>query len=357
MKNKIGTALLSLLIAFGMWLYVVTVVSPESVQTYYDVPVRLHGSNLLESRGLMMISSQNVALDLELSGTRTDLNKLSSANITVIADLAGITSAGTHTVSYDISYPGDIVGGITVVSPEKQTITIEVVEWNTKEVPIEVEYTGTLPTDYTADRKNVTLDRNTVTVSGMKDVVDQVEKAVITIDLTGRTEDIDQAYDLSFLDAQGEAVELVNATADVTKVTAALKISMLKKVDIVVDIIPGGGIEKTDISYILERNHVVVSGPASVLEELDQITLTVDLGKLNASQILVFDIELPDEVTNVTGVSQVTLDITIPEMTIKKFEVNLSSLSSLMCRKACMWKSLQSILPSMSAAEKTSLRR
>lgn len=324
MKKKIGTALLSLLIAFGMWLYVVSVVSPESEQTYYDVPVKLHGSNMLESRGLMMISDQNVQLDLKLSGTRTDLNKLSSANITVIADVSGITSAGTHTVSYDISYPGDIVGGITVLSPEKQTITIEVAERAQKEVSIEVEYAGALPADYTADKKNIVLDRSTVTISGIKGVVDRVEKAVITIDLTDRTEDIDQAYTLSFLDAAGQEVELVNAVSDAKEVTAALKISMLKTVDIVVEIIPGGGIQKTDISYILERNHLVVSGPASVLEDLNEITLTVDLGKLNASQVLVFDIELPDDVTNVTGVSQVTVDVTIPEVTTKTVAVSKS---------------------------------
>ena len=41
MKNKILAALLSVAVAFGLWLYVITVVNPESEKTYYEIPVVL----------------------------------------------------------------------------------------------------------------------------------------------------------------------------------------------------------------------------------------------------------------------------------------------------------------------------
>ena len=41
MKSKIGYIALSVLIAFGQWLYVITSVSPGSEETYDDVPVIL----------------------------------------------------------------------------------------------------------------------------------------------------------------------------------------------------------------------------------------------------------------------------------------------------------------------------
>lgn len=325
MKKKILTALLSLVIAFGLWLYVITIVAPESEQTYFDVPIKLHGSNVLESQGLMLISDENLTLDLKLQGTRTDLNKLTSSNITVIADLSGITSAGRHTISYNISYPGIIAGEISVVSPEKQTIDVVLVEWAKKEVTIEVEYTGTLPSDYTADRKNVQLNRNTVTVSGEKSVVERIEKATISIDLTDHTEDIVQDYALTFRDANGAAVTLNNVTCDATEVTASLKIDMLKTLPLVVEVIPGGGMVQEDIQYeILERDHIMVAGPAATLANLDQITLTIDLSQLSATQTMRFPIELPEGVTNVTGISQVMVYIVVPEMTTKEFTINWS---------------------------------
>ena len=41
MNNKFLTALLSIAIAIGLWFYVVTVVKPESTDTYYNIPVVL----------------------------------------------------------------------------------------------------------------------------------------------------------------------------------------------------------------------------------------------------------------------------------------------------------------------------
>ena len=41
MKNKLPTALLSAVIAIGIWLYVVTVVSPNSDKNFYNIPLCL----------------------------------------------------------------------------------------------------------------------------------------------------------------------------------------------------------------------------------------------------------------------------------------------------------------------------
>ena len=53
MKNKVLTALFSLAVAFGLWLYVITVVSPGSEATFYNIPVVFQGEGELTkySRG------------------------------------------------------------------------------------------------------------------------------------------------------------------------------------------------------------------------------------------------------------------------------------------------------------------
>ena len=50
MKSKVTSVLLSLLIAFGLWLYVVTNVSQEADVTIYNVPVVLEGETLLNEK-------------------------------------------------------------------------------------------------------------------------------------------------------------------------------------------------------------------------------------------------------------------------------------------------------------------
>ena len=54
MKSKIVSALLSVFFAFGLWLYVITVVSPNSSETIGDIPVTMVGESALEERNLMI---------------------------------------------------------------------------------------------------------------------------------------------------------------------------------------------------------------------------------------------------------------------------------------------------------------
>ena len=62
MKNKFLSLLLAFAVAFGLWLYVITVVSPESEKTYYDIPVVLQNKEILAQRGLMITKPRNAPL-------------------------------------------------------------------------------------------------------------------------------------------------------------------------------------------------------------------------------------------------------------------------------------------------------
>ena len=73
MKNKFGAILLSVAIAFGLWLYVITYVSPNSEETYYNIPVVLEGESVLNERGLMCTSTSSSTVSLQLAGVPKDM--------------------------------------------------------------------------------------------------------------------------------------------------------------------------------------------------------------------------------------------------------------------------------------------
>lgn len=310
MKKRIKHALLSLLIAFGIWIYVVSVVAPESERVFYDIPVKLHGEEVLKNRRLMLVSGQNEMVDLTLSGTRTELNNLSGANIAVYADLSGITSAGQHTVHYTISN----LGAITVVAPETQTITVTVVDYEEKELPIEIDYVGQMPAGFEEDRETLALGRKVVTISGAKEEVDRVKKASITVNLDGQKGDIDGVFPISFLDEDGKPVELVHAKADVEKVTMVMKVNMVKTVPVVVTVIPGGDLTVEDAECVPYLSELEVVGPVSVLENFNYIELVVEIGEMLTSKVVQVDLKLPDDVESKAGISYISVDVKIPAM-------------------------------------------
>ena len=115
LKTKIFTALFSIVAAFALWLYVITVISPESEATFYNVPVILQGEGELADRGLMITSNANPTVTLRIAGNRSDLINLNSSNITAVADVTKVWEPGEPALTYYISYPGNIPDNVLSV--------------------------------------------------------------------------------------------------------------------------------------------------------------------------------------------------------------------------------------------------
>lgn len=326
MRNKLLSILLSVALAFGLWFYVVTVVSPESVETYEHIPVVLDGAAALESRDLMIVSDTNLFVNLTLLGNRQDLHKLSSANITILADLSQIQEAGEHYLKYSIAYPGTVQYG-TIEAQEKdpQSVRVVVVERSQKTIPVKVEYQGSVPENFIAD--DAVLDHSTVTITGPKEELNQIDHAKIVVDLTGRTMDIASGYQYTLCDRLGRAVEnTAHITASASEIRATVKINQIKKVRLVYDILSGGGINKNDITVTPvdeEQIWLTVSGSQTVLSKLHQIYLgVIDLSELTSSGRVTFTIPaMPAGVENISGFYTVSYDVQIPVLETRMYQV------------------------------------
>ena len=204
MKSKIVYALLSLLISFGLWVYVITVVTPESEQTFYNIPVVLGNEAILNDNGLMVLSEQDPTVTVKLKGNRSDLNNLKNSDITVLADLSRVDGTGEKRLSYSVAWPGNQSFEILDQSP--QEILINVVEWASKDVDVTIDYNGSTPPEYIADTDGIELDNQKVTITGPKETVDQITQAVISVDLEGQSQTISQSYRYTLCNEAGEPV-------------------------------------------------------------------------------------------------------------------------------------------------------
>lgn len=321
MKNNVLTALLSLVIAFALWSYVITVEQPESEETFYNVPVVLDGSSVLDERSLMITSETDLTVTLKLSGSRSDLNKLRSSDITVLADLTKIYEAGEKSLAYSVSFPGDTA--IEVISKEPANISLTVVEWASKEIPVEVQFQGAVPEDYVADKQDLVLDTDFVAITGPREVVDRIAKAVVYPDLTGRTESFTESYRYTLCDALDQPVEDVSAiTTNEGLIGVTLHIQKVQDVKLTYQIINGGGLTADDVRVTLDYETIAVAGSTAALEGLTEISLgEIDLGTLTENAVLRFVVKLPEGVSNLSGINEITAAVTLPEVETRSFTV------------------------------------
>lgn len=324
MKQKIAFALLSLVLAFGLWMYVITNVSPGSEDTYYNIPVVLTNESVLNDRGLMLESEAQLAVTLKLAGNRSDLAKLNSGNITITADLSKIVSEGQHSLSYSIKYPGEVSqNSIEVLSQDPVDATVSVVERKTREVPVVPVYQGTVPEGFLTDTENMTMDYESVMVTGPAKVVDQIKQAVVQVDLEGCTETISQSYSYILCDAQGEPVDAKMVVTDVEEINLTLTIQRYKEIQLMLNVIPGGGATRQNTQITMDLEQIQISGSEQVLAEVEDTLILgdLDLAEVLENTVLEYEIKLPDSVTNLTGKSKVTVAVEFQGLVKRTVEV------------------------------------
>ncbi len=323
MKRKIVYAALSLLIAVGMWLYVITVVNPESDQTFYNIPVVLENEEVLTERGLMITSSQVPTVTLRLLGNRTDLINLDSSNITIVADLSRIYSAGEQKLSYTITYPGNVASNaIEIINQSPTQISLTISERKTKEVPVRVSFTGTLAEQHIAFKESATLDYETITVTGPASVVESIEYARIEVDLEGQTDTISESYTYTLCDADSNEVTSEWLTTNVSEVRYTLKIQQWKEIELTLDVVDGGGLTVDDCEITIEPSTIQIAGTDQLLSNLDSLQLgQLKLGELTEDYTGTYTIELPEGITNLSEVTTATVTVTLPALAVREFTV------------------------------------
>lgn len=326
-KSKFLSALLSVVIALGLWLYVITTISPNSENTIYNIPVVLEGESILKDRNLMITYQSASSVSLTLSGNRSDLYKVDQSNITVKANVANINEPGTMIpLQYTVTYPGTVASNAFVEeSKSPDTIYVTVEKRVNKKVPVEIQWVGTTPEGFLSDRENKVLDYSEITVEGPASVADQITKAVIEVDLSEQTESIDQSYRYTLCDEEGNPVDAQTITTDVAEVRVQVKIQRVQELKLTLDVIYGGGATPVNTKIEISPASIRVTGGDAVLEELGDTRV---LGQLDLSQVekstegLIYSITLPEGVTNETGVTEATVNVTFTGLSSKELSVD-----------------------------------
>ena len=308
MKNKLLSLILSLVIAFGLWGYVITVDNPEFEKVYYNIPVYFQNEAALTSRGLMITSDSAPKITLRLKGNRSDLNNLNESNINIIADLSRIYDTGTLSLGYSISYPGNVPeSAITVMDKSMEYISLTVERRVEKQVEVVPIYEGTVPEGYLSDKANAVLDYETITVAGPASILNQIDHAQIYVNIDGRTSTLDDVFAYTLCDRGGKAVQVNNVelvTAQPGEVNLMLPIQQVKEVQLALNVIYGGGVTAENSQILIDPATILVSGSEESLADLGDTVIIgeVDLSKLNIEMNQTFDIILPAGVTNRTMV-------------------------------------------------------
>jgi YbbR domain-containing protein len=177
--------------------------------------------------------------------------------------------------------------------------------------------------DYIAYQDEAQLNHSHITITGPKAEVDQITQAVIPVNLSGRVDTIREEFDYLLCNEAGQEVAATSVTTNVEKIYYTLKIQLVKEIQLLVNVIYGGGATQDTASVVLSNQSIKISGSEKLLEGLGSITLgTVDLSTIAEDTVLSFPLTLPEGVVNISGITEVTADITFPRLKVRELYVS-----------------------------------
>lgn len=311
LKSKNFNIVLALIIAIALWAYVLGEVNPESTVTVKNVPVTFTNQEALEEQGLTVLSSSEASISVSISGQRTAITRAEPGDFSVTADVEGLKK-GSHTVRLTVTGPDDVK--IEHISTEK--IKVEIDNLTTEEKEVQVVVNGQAGTDKEAGI--VETDLETVTVTGAKTLVDQVDKVRATVELSKiGTEMTTFNTVLTPVDESGVQVLNVRLNHSEVKITAV----MLSKKTVNLEV-PVTGAEDGDVERSVSvPKTVTIKGTEEDIADISKITCRpLDVSGVYENGAIPLEPVLPDGIQLSDDSEGLSAKVTVKNLSKKTFE-------------------------------------
>lgn len=286
--RKMFNIILALLVATGAWFFVVYNYDPMTSERYSGVPITYTGLDTLANRGYAVSEANYKNVEVTLQQRRIDTANISSEDISVTADVSGL-STGENTVSLRVDGPE----GTQVMDSSVKNVTVEIVSATAVEFPISIEYSEKPDDDAVPLVENMSV--NTATVIASDEKLSEIDRVAAVID----PETIDEQYramtlEVAALDREGNKV--INVVIYPETVSFRAAAGSTKEVRLVVPVK-----DESDDSY--ERTYtvpetIVIKGKKSTINTFTGITANeIDLANYFEDAEIPIEFDLPEGVT------------------------------------------------------------
>lgn len=310
-KQDFLLKLLALALSIVLWAVVMDIDNPERNMRFDDVPVRVIGASQLKaSTGLELIEGENTTVTVSLRGQSKSVGEVRASQITATVDISGLTEANEYDLPVTVSVSKSGVE-TNYVNPGKVHVRVDRVE--SKDVPIEVNVTGTPSDGYRAGKPTAATKK--VTVFGPATDLAQVSKAVAVVDVTGRNSSLTN-YECRVIlyDQDGAAFTSNYITSQTEKIKVSVPIYRVNKIPLTVILKDGGSLTQNQVQCVIDPENVeVIASDQAVLSDIKEINLgEIDLGSVHTGTPISMSIKdkLPSGVSLVSGQPE-TANVTI----------------------------------------------
>jgi len=320
-NNNLSLKLATLVVAILLWSYVMSEVNPIIRKEFKNITVNYLNVQSLERQGLVIMSPESAKVNVEITGKKKEVDEVLASNIYAEVDLTGYGEGQVRvpiTVKL-LNNTADVI--VSNISPQEVLFTLE--KTIPKEITITPETIGEMDEKYVVG--DIVSEPETIIIRGPRSWVNEVDRAVATVDVTNKTKDFTDTVPIKLLNSEGEEVVGVEKEPNFAKLTVPILQTKELPVELVIE---GDAPENTSITNILlNPSTVKVKGYEQDLNLLENIkTKPVDINQLLDTNMIEVELDLPEGIELVDPTIKVSATYTLEEMIEKTFEIKLSEM-------------------------------
>ncbi len=288
-------ALFSLAAAFAIWYTVQDVENPRAegvVPVEGEQQIRVEAVNIPD--GYIVVDPSPVSV--RVRARKADLPTLRAADFRATVDLQGIEREDTVSLAVSVNSRRS---GLNVLSVAPSSVQVTLVRAASRDLPITIRTTGSLPEGYQQVFDGRTIKPQFVTVTGLPGLVDSVYEVDVVVSLNGVKDD--SAVIEGDLVARTESGNVVAVTLSEQRARVTLKVeqTLVRRslaLNPVVTGSPAPGYRVTDVK--IDPPLVGVSGTKPVIDSLTRLIVqSVDVSNAKDNITVTKTIDRPPNVT------------------------------------------------------------
>lgn len=290
-KSKTSMRIISLLVAIGIWLYVMGEVDPETRAKISDVPVNFVNTEVLANYGMAVECDDQEYISVAISGKRSDVNEVKKNGLTASVDVAEC-EIGNNILRITANLPD----GIKLENMSESMMTVKVDELVYEYKPVEINFNGAETNgDNVAETVPwvISYYPEQVSISGAKGSIDKIVKLVGEVDAAEATERKEKQITVELMPVNKKGKEVKNVVLYQDYATANIRSLSVKSVAL--HVTAGNSSVKPETLDIPDNIRIV-----GTRDEIADISYVKGVVTVDGEAVLI-DAELPENVFIMIG--------------------------------------------------------
>lgn len=270
--NNFGLKVISLVVAFIVWLVIINTTNPTITKTFTDIPVKVINENVITSLNQVYEVVDGDMVDVVVKGKRSFVEELTNDDFSATADLSKLSTVNTAGIQVKLN---KATKENVELDWNNEVLRISLEEKESQQVRVQIDTEGELAESYVLG--DITAQPNIIEISGGKSKIKKVDSIGAVVQLKGQNSNFSADVTPILYDSEGEVIDSSNVTFSNDTIHVEVEVVPTKTIPLYVEATgtPASGYRHVQTDY--KPDSIVISGKKSDLENVKSIKVSVSV--------------------------------------------------------------------------------